>query len=159
MVSIQSTLTGDLKNSIFDGIFANMFATLTGGLFLTGLALYLGMNEFMIGLLSAMPFLTTLFQLPTSYYLGIKNRRKAFTTYGALAARLIWLPVLVIAVIPGLSVFSKSIVVLLLIFINPLCPSASFRGSHGFPILCRTGSGEGFSAPATCFAAPPAWRS
>lgn len=126
MVSIQSTLTGDLKNSIFDGIFANMFATLTGGLFLTGLALYLGMNEFMIGLLSAMPFLTTLFQLPTSYYLGIKNRRKAFTTYGALAARLIWLPILVIAVIPGLSVFSKSIVVLLLIFISQSFMSISF---------------------------------
>jgi len=37
----------DLNCSICDGIFANMFATLTGGVFLTGFAIQLGMDEFM----------------------------------------------------------------------------------------------------------------
>ena len=123
---MHSTLPVDLKNSIIDGIFANMFATLTGGLFLTGLALYLGMNEFMIGFLSAIPFLTTIFQLPTSYYLEKKGRRKPVTTLGALAARIIWLPVMVVAVMPGLSVFSKSIIVLMFIFLSQSFMAVSF---------------------------------
>jgi hypothetical protein len=38
----------DLNCSICDGIFANMFATLTGGVFLTGFAIQLGMDEFML---------------------------------------------------------------------------------------------------------------
>ena len=35
-----------LKNAIYDGIFANMFATLTGGVFLTGFALHLQWIQF-----------------------------------------------------------------------------------------------------------------
>jgi len=57
----------DLKNSIYDGMFTNMFATLTGGVFLTGFALYLGMNEFIIGVVASMPFIVTVFQVPASY--------------------------------------------------------------------------------------------
>jgi len=59
-------LTDDLKNSIYDGMFGNAFATLTGGVFITGFALYLGMNDFMIGVAS-MPFIVTIFQVPASY--------------------------------------------------------------------------------------------
>lgn len=58
--------TADLKYSIYDGIFANIFATLTGGVFLMGFALYLGMNELMIGLVASMPFIVTVFQLPAA---------------------------------------------------------------------------------------------
>jgi hypothetical protein len=56
----------DLRNSFYDGMFANIFATLTGGMFLTGFALYLGMNEFMIGVVASMPFIVTVFQLPAA---------------------------------------------------------------------------------------------
>jgi hypothetical protein len=44
-----------IKNSFGDGIFATVFATLTSGVFLTGFAIYLGMDEFAIGLLAAIP--------------------------------------------------------------------------------------------------------
>jgi len=57
----------DLRNSFYDGMFANAFATLTGGVFLTGFALYLGMNDFMIGVVASMPFIVTVFQVPASY--------------------------------------------------------------------------------------------
>jgi len=57
----------DLRNSFYGGMFANAFAALTGGVFITGFALYLGMNDFMIGLVAAMPFMVTVFQLPASY--------------------------------------------------------------------------------------------
>ena len=53
---MDAQLKTDLKNSMYDGAFANAFAALTGGVFLTGFAIYLGMNEFWIGLLAAMPF-------------------------------------------------------------------------------------------------------
>ena len=46
---------------------ANAFATLTGEVFITGFALYLGMNDFMIGLVASMPFIVKVFQVPTSY--------------------------------------------------------------------------------------------
>jgi len=59
-------LTDDLKNSIYDDMFANAFATLTGRVFLTGFALYLGMNEFMIGVVASMPFIVTVFQIPAA---------------------------------------------------------------------------------------------
>ncbi len=64
---MEPRLTDNLKNSIYDGMFANSFATLTGGVFLTGFALYLRMNEFMIGVVASMPFIVTVFQLPASY--------------------------------------------------------------------------------------------
>jgi hypothetical protein len=58
--------TADLKNSIYDGMCANTFATLTGGVFLTSFAIYLEMDEFMIGPVASMPFLVTVFQVPAS---------------------------------------------------------------------------------------------
>ena len=56
----------DLKNSIYDGMCASVFATLTAGVFLTGFALHLGMDEFSIGILAAIPYAATLFQLQGS---------------------------------------------------------------------------------------------
>ena len=64
---MEPRLPDNLKNSIYDGMFANIFATLMGGVFLTGFALYLGMNEFMIGVVASMPFIVTVFQVPASY--------------------------------------------------------------------------------------------
>lgn len=125
-VIMTPSLSEDLKNSLFDGAFANMFATLTGGLFLTGLALFLGMNELMIGLLSAAPFLATIFQVPTSYFLETSGERKKYATRAAAAARLLWLPVLVIVILPEISLSTKSIIVLGMIFISHVFISISY---------------------------------
>jgi hypothetical protein len=70
----------DLRNSIYDVIFANMFAVLTGGVFLTGFALHFGMNELEIGLIAAMPFLVTVFELPLSYVILKRGTRKGIST-------------------------------------------------------------------------------
>jgi len=63
---MEQYLKTDLRNSFYDGMFANIFATLTGGVVLTGFALYLGMNEFMIGVVASMPFIVTVFQVPAA---------------------------------------------------------------------------------------------
>ncbi len=106
----------DLRSSIYDGMFANMFATLTGGVFLTAFALYLGLDELMIGLLAAMPFMATIFQLPASYFIGKIGERKKIAFWAATGGRLVWVPIGVFALFPGLSSTTKPLFILSLIF-------------------------------------------
>ncbi|MFH1625849.1 MAG: MFS transporter [Pseudomonadota bacterium] len=116
----------DLKNSVYDGMFAHMFATLTGGVFLTGFALYLGMTDLMIGLLAAMPFVVTLFQLPTSYFIVKNPERKKVAYWAAAIARLLWIPVVIFALLllsPGVT---RYVIVLGLIFISYAFISISY---------------------------------
>lgn len=116
----------DVRNSIYDGMFANMFATLTGGVFLTGFALYLGMNEFMIGLLASMPFLVTVFQLPASYAIMKHGRRKRIAFRAAAIARLIWILILITAFLPVISFPTRAQVVLGLFFLSCAFVSISY---------------------------------
>lgn len=116
----------DLRNSIYDGMFANAFATLTGGVFLTGFALHLGMNEFMIGLLAAMPFLVTVFQLPTSYWIDRKGGRKKIAYWAAAVARVTWIPILCVALLPIFLASTKTLIILGLIFFSYALISVSF---------------------------------
>jgi MFS family permease len=123
---LKSNKKQDLKNSIYDGIFAHMFATLTGGVFLTGFALYLGMNEFMIGLLGAMPFLATIFQVPTSYLIGKTGRRKKVAYWAAAGARLMWIPVLLFGILPIYMHLNRPRFVLTLVFLSHAFVSISY---------------------------------
>jgi len=116
----------DLKNSFYDGMFAHMFATLTSGVFLTGFALYLGMNDLMIGLLAAVPFLVTAFQLPTSYFITKNGRRKRIVLIASSMARSIWIFVLMVAAAPFLSMPIKSFIILGLVFIAHAFISISY---------------------------------
>ena len=116
----------DLKNSIYDGIFANMFATLTGGMFLTGFALYLGMNEFMIGLLASMPFIVTLFQLPAASAVLRTGKRKVIAYWAAALARIIWIPIVLVTLLPFLAPSIKSAIILGLAFLSYALISASY---------------------------------
>ena len=123
---MQDQSKANLRYSIYDGVLANMFATLTGGVFLTGFALYLGMNEFTIGLLGAMPFLVTIFQLPAAYFVDKKGGRKRISVLCSLFARALWVPILVVALLPGPSASLRIPVVLVLIFLHYALGSASF---------------------------------
>jgi hypothetical protein len=116
----------DLKYSIYDGMFANVFATLTGGVFLTGFAPYIGMDEFMIGLVASMPFLVTVFQLPASYLIKKNGRRKAVSYWGAALARVIWIPVVIVTLMPFSSVSARLLVILGLIFLSYTFASISY---------------------------------
>jgi len=123
---MEEGIRTDLKNSIYDGALANMFATLTGGVFLTGFAVYLGMNEFMIGLLGAMPFLVTVFQLPAAYFIQKRGNRKKVSVRCSLVARILWVPILVVALLPVPSASIKVLIVLFLLFLHYALGSASF---------------------------------
>ncbi len=120
------TVTKEFKNSFYDGVFANMFATLTGGVFLTGFALYLGMNEFTIGLLGSIPFMVTVFQLPTSYFIRKSGRTKKVAYYAAALARLTWIPILIAALVPMGRISINHFVILSLIFVSHVFVSISY---------------------------------
>lgn len=84
-------LSHGLSVLMWEGASANIFIVLTGGAFLTGLALWLGANDFQIGLLAAAPFLMQSAQLLSPFVfreakLGVA---KVSTTLGA--SRLLWL--------------------------------------------------------------------
>jgi hypothetical protein len=89
-----------IKNSFGDGIFATVFATLTSGVFLTGFAIYIGMGDFAIGLMAAMPYAATLFQLPASILVTRTGRRKGIAVFNAGCGRLTWLLILAVALLP-----------------------------------------------------------
>lgn len=115
----------DLRNSIYEGVLANMFATLTGGVFLTGFALHLGMDAFMIGLLASMPFLVTIIQWPTSHLMENGGKRKVFWYWGAATARLTWIPILLVGLWPISSLRFKYELLMGLIFFSYACNSVS----------------------------------
>jgi MFS family permease len=116
----------DLKYSIYDGIFANIFATLTGGVFLTGFALYLGMNELMIGLVASMPFIVTVFQLPASYLISKTGKRKEVSCWAAALARAIWIPIVIVTLISFSSLSTKILIILSLLFLSYTFISISY---------------------------------
>jgi len=123
---MQDQIKESLRYSIYDGVLANMFATLTGGVFLTGFAVFLGMNTFMIGLLGAMPFLVTIFQLPAAYFVQKRGNRKKVSVGCSLVARTMWVPILVVALVPGPSASIRVPIVLVLIFLHYALGAASF---------------------------------
>ena len=123
---MEKQINRDIKNSNYDGIFAHMFATLTGGVFLTGFAVHLGMNEMMIGLLASMPFIVTVFQLPVSLFIWKNGRRKKIVYLSAFLARIIWVPIIIFAVLPITSSYNRSQVILGLIFFSYTFASVSY---------------------------------
>ncbi len=88
-----STILKALRISIYDGVFAQSFAILTGSIFLPSFALVLGANPFQIGLLASIPFFATLSQLPGAYVIEKHQQRKKLVLLAAGMARLLWIPI------------------------------------------------------------------
>lgn len=91
-----------LRLSIWDGVLANLYANLTGGVFLVGYALSLRASEIQIGLLAAFPLLANVIQPFSTYVIERTGRRRPLALLGGAFARLIWL------VLIGLSLFLAS---------------------------------------------------
>jgi len=126
-----------------EGSVATVQITLTSGVFQTGFALYLGCNDFMIGVLAAIPAFAGLLQLVASYLAERYASRRAIVTVCALISRLLWLPMLLIPfVFPKdlwvaafliftliASVFSNIAAPIWMVWITDLVPS-DIRGRY-----------------------------
>jgi len=73
-----------------EGSLATVFIILTGGVFLTGLALMLGANDFEIGLLAAIPFLSQVAQLLSAFMVDATGKRKSIAVWFSVLGRQVW---------------------------------------------------------------------
>lgn len=86
-----------LKIANIDVVFATLWIALAGGAFQTGFARSLGANDFWLGFLSATPALVGLAQIPAAAWGDRYPSRRQFVIPGALALRLLWFPVVLLA--------------------------------------------------------------
>ncbi|MBM4256392.1 MAG: MFS transporter [Deltaproteobacteria bacterium] len=90
----EGTVRKALSLSIWDGVFANLYANLTGGVFLVGYALALKATEVQIGLLAAFPVLANVAQLFFTYVIERIGRRRPLALWAGTCARLLWLVII-----------------------------------------------------------------
>lgn len=96
-----------LRFATTEGAFANVFITFTGGAFVAGLALMLGANDFQIGFLAAIPFLSQIAQLASTFFVDrFHNRKTAVLILSAIGRQIWWLVglVLILHVDRGLEI-------------------------------------------------------
>lgn len=90
-------ITKGLDLVIKEGLTSEAMSTFTGGTFLMAMALLLGATNFQIGLMAALPTMTNLFQVVTTWILQKYNNRRATAVIANGLARL---PLLVIGMLP-----------------------------------------------------------
>lgn len=104
-----------LRVSNREAVFSTVHATLTGGAFQTGYALWLGASSFWMGVLASFPTFAGLIQVFSSYVVERRGERKWFTAYLSGTGRLLWLPILLIPfLLPTGLRFSAFLVLFLL---------------------------------------------
>ncbi|MCB1196459.1 MFS transporter, partial [bacterium] len=84
----SNELKRGFQQIIKDGICSQIMVTLTGGIFLTGLALELGASNFVVGILAAIPPVMQLVQIPSIYLVERLRTRKPMVAYAAGISRI-----------------------------------------------------------------------
>lgn len=85
-----------LRISTTEGSWASAHFVLTSGAFFTGFALLLGANDLQLGLLTAIPVLAQVFQIPGAWLVEKTGRRKGIVAWFSVASRTLWLPMALI---------------------------------------------------------------
>lgn len=85
-----------LRISNIEAVTATVHASLTGGAFQTGFALFLGAGSFWMGVIGAIPTFAALVQVFSSLWVERLGERKRLTAWFSLVSRSLWLAILVI---------------------------------------------------------------
>ncbi len=86
----KGEIRGSLKASTLDGVFANIFSNVTGGVLLTNFLLELGATPTEIGLLASIPMLANLMQPLGAYLSERTTSRHVYCLWVYSIARLLW---------------------------------------------------------------------
>jgi len=81
-----------LRISTIEATWATLHGTLTTGAFLTGFALFLGVNDLQLGIISAIPPLAQIFQIAASWLMQTTGKRKSLVAWTSVIGRSLWLP-------------------------------------------------------------------
>jgi len=111
-----------MKISVYEAFPAQIFLTLTGGVFMPAFALTLGANNFYLGALAAIPFFASLFQLAGAYFVENYPGRKKLCVVTSSLPRLLWAPciILTLFLLPSEQVMVRGILLALLILMHAL---------------------------------------
>ncbi len=111
-----------LKISVYEAFPAQVFVTLTGGVFMPAFALALGANNFYIGALAAIPFFANLFQLAGAYFVENYSGRKKLCVLASSLPRVLWAPaiILVLLLLAQDQVMIRGLLLALLILVHTL---------------------------------------
>ncbi|MFH0953158.1 MAG: MFS transporter [Verrucomicrobiota bacterium] len=85
-----------LRISTTEGSWASVHFVLTSGAFFTGFALLLGANDFQLALLTAIPVLAQVFQIPGAWLVEKTGLRKPIVAWFSVASRTLWFPIALI---------------------------------------------------------------
>jgi len=88
-----------MKISVYEAFPAQIFLTLTGGVFMPAFALALGANNFYIGALAAIPFFANLFQLVGAYFVENYPGRKKLCVVASSLPRVLWAPAIILTML------------------------------------------------------------
>ncbi len=115
-----------MRLSSVEGGFSQVNIILTGGIFLTALALSLNAQPWHLGLLAAIPHLTQFFQLIGAYLVEATGHRKLITLLGAGLSRLLWLgiPFIFLSHNPGVAIFWFLVIILMVSSLGEIADNA-----------------------------------
>lgn len=91
----------DLGHIVWEGALTNVYVVLTGGAFVTGLAMLLGAGDFEIALLAALPLLAQTAQLASGLIERPNLNRKKLSVIGLTVGRQLWWLALPLIFLPG----------------------------------------------------------
>jgi MFS family permease len=98
------------RTLLWDGVFSRVMDTLTGGVFLAGLGLFLGADNFTIGVLASLPFFAQVAQLgAVKLLLHVTHRRKIVVVTTALM-RLLLAALAVLIMLRGAALGAPTLV-------------------------------------------------
>ncbi|WP_158828711.1 MFS transporter [Mucilaginibacter lacusdianchii] len=100
------------KYILKDSLAGEAMVNLSGGAFITAMALHLGASNFQIGLLASLPILTNIFQLLSIWLVQRYNNRRAVAVIGSFLGRL---PMLFAAFLPFMFSTAMGLKLLLVI--------------------------------------------
>src|SRR5690606_38616875 len=104
-----------LRWIVAEGMLAGVMVNLVSGVFLVKLALDLGDSPWHIGLLSALPFLGQLVQLPAIFMLARLGRRKLVSVTGSIIHRIAILLTVPVPFVEDKALALKLLILLVLI--------------------------------------------
>lgn len=105
-----------MQLAVTEGALTGIMATMIGGVVLTGLALALGANAFMIGLIAAIQAGANLLQMRAYQHLESTGERKKMTVRFAAASRAVWIVIIGLLFLNYESFASARVWIFILLF-------------------------------------------
>jgi len=109
LILSRNEVSRGLRALTWEGVVSTGFSSVTTSTFLVAFALALGADNFQIGVLASIPFITDLFQIPAVWLVEKFRQRKVIVLVTWLVSQLLWIPIALIPIvmeIPGAGAIS-----------------------------------------------------